>query len=81
MVSIPYHIFLQQDFIEDVKGVMRVLFMFIPLPMFWALFDQQGSRWTLQAGTMNGELVSLNWIEIHRLNKLVVTCRDYQEHY
>ena len=69
MVSIPYHIFnllfLQQDFIEDVKGVMRVLFMFIPLPMFWALFDQQGSRWTLQAGTMNGELVSLNLIEIH----------------
>uniref|UniRef100_A0A3B5BI36 Solute carrier family 15 member 1-like n=1 Tax=Stegastes partitus TaxID=144197 RepID=A0A3B5BI36_9TELE len=34
--------------------VLKVLFLYIPLPMFWALFDQQGSRWTLQATTMNG---------------------------
>uniref|UniRef100_A0A8B9QKG6 Solute carrier family 15 member 2 n=1 Tax=Apteryx owenii TaxID=8824 RepID=A0A8B9QKG6_APTOW len=37
----------------EVKMVTRVLFLFIPLPMFWALFDQQGSRWTLQATKMN----------------------------
>lgn len=35
--------------------VTRVLFLFIPLPMFWALFDQQGSRWTLQATKMNAD--------------------------
>lgn len=35
---------------------MRVLFLYIPLPIFWALFDQQGSRWTLQATKMNGQL-------------------------
>ncbi|XP_072478172.1 solute carrier family 15 member 1 [Notamacropus eugenii] len=40
--------------IAQVKMVLRVLFLYIPLPMFWALFDQQGSRWTLQATTMNG---------------------------
>uniref|UniRef100_A0A8B9QB87 Solute carrier family 15 member 2 n=1 Tax=Apteryx owenii TaxID=8824 RepID=A0A8B9QB87_APTOW len=39
--------------IGEVKMVTRVLFLFIPLPMFWALFDQQGSRWTLQATKMN----------------------------
>ncbi|XP_077176599.1 solute carrier family 15 member 2 isoform X2 [Paroedura picta] len=39
--------------ITEVKMVTRVLFLFIPLPMFWALFDQQGSRWTLQATKMN----------------------------
>uniref|UniRef100_A0A8C2H4J8 Solute carrier family 15 member 1 n=1 Tax=Cyprinus carpio TaxID=7962 RepID=A0A8C2H4J8_CYPCA len=38
----------------DVKMVLKVLFLYIPLPMFWALFDQQGSRWTLQATTMDG---------------------------
>ncbi|XP_068165081.1 solute carrier family 15 member 1b [Antennarius striatus] len=42
--------------IEQVKMVVKVLFLYIPLPMFWALFDQQGSRWTLQATTMNGDI-------------------------
>ncbi|XP_018611259.1 solute carrier family 15 member 2-like [Scleropages formosus] len=39
--------------IEEIKMVLRVLVLYIPLPMFWALFDQQGSRWTLQATRMN----------------------------
>ncbi|XP_071978170.1 solute carrier family 15 member 2 isoform X1 [Engystomops pustulosus] len=39
--------------ITEVKMVTKVLFLYIPLPMFWALFDQQGSRWTLQATRMN----------------------------
>lgn len=38
--------------IKEIKMVTRVLFLYIPLPMFWALFDQQGSRWTLQATRM-----------------------------
>ncbi|XP_054829564.1 solute carrier family 15 member 1 [Eublepharis macularius] len=41
--------------ITEIKMVLRVLFLYIPLPMFWALFDQQGSRWTLQATTMDGD--------------------------
>ncbi|XP_056315610.1 solute carrier family 15 member 1-like [Danio aesculapii] len=40
--------------IAQVKMVVKVLFLYIPLPMFWALFDQQGSRWTIQATTMDG---------------------------
>ncbi|KAM8871572.1 solute carrier family 15 member 1b [Synchiropus picturatus] len=45
--------------IAQVKMVLKVLFLYIPLPMFWALFDQQGSRWTLQATTMNGDFGAL----------------------
>ena len=30
--------------------------MFLPMPLFWAAYDQQGSRWTLQAVRMNGYL-------------------------
>ncbi|XP_009864381.1 PREDICTED: solute carrier family 15 member 1, partial [Apaloderma vittatum] len=41
--------------IAQTKLVLKVLFLYIPLPMFWALFDQQGSRWTLQATTMDGD--------------------------
>ncbi|XP_061923370.1 solute carrier family 15 member 2-like [Entelurus aequoreus] len=39
--------------ITEIKMVLKVLVLFIPLPMFWALFDQQGSRWTLQSTRMN----------------------------
>ncbi|KAJ1190130.1 hypothetical protein NDU88_006869 [Pleurodeles waltl] len=41
--------------IKEIKMVTRVLFLYIPLPMFWALFDQQGSRWTLQATRMDAD--------------------------
>ncbi|KAM7375214.1 hypothetical protein PAMA_014345 [Pampus argenteus] len=41
--------------IAQVKMVLKVLFLYLPLPMFWALFDQQGSRWTLQATIMDGD--------------------------
>uniref|UniRef100_A0A8C6KX48 Solute carrier family 15 member 1 n=1 Tax=Nothobranchius furzeri TaxID=105023 RepID=A0A8C6KX48_NOTFU len=46
--------------IAQVKMVLKVLFLYLPLPMFWTLFDQKnipGSRWTLQATTMNGDFV------------------------
>ncbi|XP_076304131.1 solute carrier family 15 member 1-like isoform X2 [Tachypleus tridentatus] len=42
--------------IEEIKVVLYILRLYIPLPVFWALFDQQGSRWTLQATRMNGTL-------------------------
>lgn len=44
--------------IEDIKSLMRVLVLFIPLPVFWALFDQQGSRWTFQADRMEQDIGS-----------------------
>ena len=41
--------------IQDIKALCKVLFMFLPLPVFWTLFDQQGSRWVLQAQQMDGD--------------------------
>uniref|UniRef100_H3D8Z8 Solute carrier family 15 member 1 n=1 Tax=Tetraodon nigroviridis TaxID=99883 RepID=H3D8Z8_TETNG len=40
--------------IAQIKMVLRVLFLYMPLPLFWTLFDQKGSKWTLQATNMNG---------------------------
>ncbi|KAL0280097.1 UNVERIFIED_CONTAM: hypothetical protein PYX00_001487 [Menopon gallinae] len=40
----------------DMKNVLAILYLFFPLPIFWSLFDQQGSRWTFQASRMNGEV-------------------------
>lgn len=30
-----------RQFIEDVKAALQVFVLYIPLPIFWALFDQQ----------------------------------------
>ena len=46
----------ETGFIEDVRLLLKVLLMFLPLPLFWALSDQQGSRWTLQAEHLNGDM-------------------------
>jgi len=32
------------------------LVLYLPIPFFWALFEQQGSRWTFQATRMDGFL-------------------------
>ena len=45
-----------KPFVEDVKAVLNVAYMFLPFPIFWALFDQQGSRWVFQARHMNGDI-------------------------
>ncbi|XP_045496035.1 peptide transporter family 1-like isoform X1 [Colias croceus] len=45
-----------KSFIRDVKKTLSLLKLFTVIPMFWALLDQMGSRWTLQATKMNGSL-------------------------
>lgn len=45
-----------QQLVDDIKSVLKVLVLFLPLPLYWALFDQQGSRWTFQATRMTGDL-------------------------
>ena len=44
--------------VEDVKILLKVLVIFIPLPMYFTLLDQKGSRWTFQANQMNGQFGS-----------------------
>merc|ERR1712223_1896399 len=48
----------ENSLVEDVKTLLRVLVIFIPIPVFWALFDQTGSRWTFQAQRLNGMIGS-----------------------
>lgn len=47
----------EKSLIADIKDVLHVLVLYAPLPVFWALFDQQGSQWTLQANKMDGEIL------------------------
>lgn len=42
--------------VKDVQKLVQILLLFSPLPLFWALYDQQSSRWTAQALRMNNEI-------------------------
>jgi dipeptide/tripeptide permease len=66
-----------QKFVNDVKVLLKVLCVFIPVPIFWALFDQQGSRWTLQAQKLNTYLTadksySLKPDQIQAINPILI---------
>ncbi|XP_017025219.2 peptide transporter family 1-like [Drosophila kikkawai] len=43
--------------VQETKGLVRILRLYLPFPIFWALFDQQGSRWTFQATRMDGRVL------------------------
>lgn len=45
-----------EKMVNDIKATLKVLVLYIPLPIFWALYDQQGSGWTFQAVRMNGNI-------------------------
>lgn len=54
----------QFDFkmIEDFRSIFAILLLAVPLPVYWTLFDQQSSLWTLQASRMDGKIFgSLNF--------------------
>ena len=42
-----------QAVVRAVRTIINLGPVFLSLPLFWMLFDQQGSSWTLQAKAMN----------------------------
>eukprot|EP00051_Salpingoeca_urceolata_P016079 m.212030 g.212030 ORF g.212030 m.212030 type:complete len:755 (+) comp18583_c0_seq4:2147-4411(+) len=63
-------------FISDVKALGRVLYVFLPFPIYWTLYDQQGSRWTLQAAQMQtfsmGPLGEFHPDQMQALNSVLI---------
>uniref|UniRef100_A0A182IZF0 F-box domain-containing protein n=1 Tax=Anopheles atroparvus TaxID=41427 RepID=A0A182IZF0_ANOAO len=45
-----------KNIVSDIKSLLKILVLYIPLPVYWALFEQQGSRWTFQATRMDGKV-------------------------
>ncbi|VDK69830.1 unnamed protein product [Litomosoides sigmodontis] len=43
-------------FLLGVKSLVAISVLFSPVVLFWALFDQQGSTWVLQARRMDGRV-------------------------
>ncbi|XP_013147277.1 PREDICTED: solute carrier family 15 member 1-like [Papilio polytes] len=48
-----------QKLVSDMKVVCSILYLYLPVPIFWSLFDQQGSRWTFQASRLRSEVFGM----------------------
>lgn len=44
------------ELVHEIKSVLRVLSMFVPIPLYWALSEQSGSTWVFQARQMDGNV-------------------------
>ena len=51
----------ERGFIKDAKRVVKVFTIFMPICIFWALYDQQGSWWVYQAVMMKTEQNFFGW--------------------
>lgn len=47
--------------IEGIKAVWRIFSVFIFIPIFWALWDQNQSEWVLQAKKMDLNFMGITW--------------------
>lgn len=59
--------------VEDVRIVLKVLLVFVPLPIFWSLYDQHASRWVYMADDMDKKLGKITLIsdQVQVLNPLL----------
>ncbi|VDM50807.1 unnamed protein product [Toxocara canis] len=62
----------EKRFVEDVKSLIRVIIVLLPVPFFWSLYDQQGSRWIIQAVAMNSKITD----SFTLLPDQVITCNS-----
>jgi dipeptide/tripeptide permease len=42
--------------VMETKTVVNILVLYIPLPVYWAVYTQQASRWVFQAARMDGDI-------------------------
>jgi len=48
-----------ETFVNDVRSFLRVVTLFIPLPIYWTLFTQQDSSWTFQAARLDTTILGV----------------------
>ncbi len=56
------------------KAIGKLSIIFIFIAVFWALFDQTGSSWVLQAEDLNRNWLGMNWLssQIQAVNPIMI---------
>jgi len=63
-----------EEAVDGARDVTKIMKIFITVSIFWALFDQHGSSWVLQAQKMNPNFfgIQLDPAQIQALNPIMV---------
>jgi POT family proton-dependent oligopeptide transporter len=59
---------------EGVAVMLRLALVYLFIAIFWALFDQSGSTWVLQANKMDRNFMGIEWLpsQIQALNPIMI---------
>ena len=59
---------------EGLRALGRLATLYVFVAMFWALFDQTGSSWVLQAQQLDRQLLGFEWLpsQIQALNPVLI---------
>ncbi|MDP7659516.1 MAG: POT family MFS transporter, partial [Candidatus Thalassarchaeaceae archaeon] len=59
---------------EGIGAIFKLAVIFIFIAVFWALFDQTGSSWVLQAEDLNRNWLGMNWLssQIQAVNPIMI---------
>lgn len=57
-----------------IAAILKLMIIFIFIAVFWALFDQTGSSWILQAEDLNRNWLGMNWLssQIQAVNPIMI---------
>ncbi len=66
--------FIETFSFEGIKALLKLAIIFIFIAVFWALFDQTGSSWVLQAEDLNRNWLGMNWLssQIQAVNPIMI---------
>ncbi len=67
--------FIKQAFSgEGIAIMLRLGLVYLFIAIFWALFDQSGSTWVLQANKMDRQFLGIEWLpsQIQALNPILI---------
>ncbi len=62
------------SFLMGLKDAWKTLVVFAFIPIYWALYDQNGSEWVIQASKMDTKFFGINWLseQIQLVNALMI---------
>ncbi|MDP6542035.1 MAG: MFS transporter, partial [Phycisphaerales bacterium] len=60
--------------LDGIKALLKLSIIFVFIAVFWALFDQTGSSWVLQAEDLNRNWLGMNWLssQIQAVNPIMI---------
>ena len=62
------------DFFEGFSAIFKLSIIYSFVAIFWALFDQTGSTWVLQAENLNRHWLGMDWLpsQIQAINPIMI---------